>query len=78
MNEPKRIMAELDWTGGLRFLAGKPDGPHIALDGDGVEAPSPVIALLCAAGGCSGADVVSILEKTRLILDSVRLELGRA
>jgi putative redox protein len=76
MNEPKRIIAELDWTGGLRFLAGKPDGPHFELDGDTVQAPSPVIALLCAAGGCSGADVVSILEKKRIVLSRVRIEVG--
>jgi putative redox protein len=76
MTEPKRIMAELDWTGGLRFLGGKPDGPHIELDADGVEAPSPLIALLCAAGGCSGADVASILEKKRIVLDRMRIELG--
>jgi putative redox protein len=76
MTELPRTMAELDWTGGLRFSAGKPGGPRIAFDGDGLESPSPVIGLLCAAGACSGADVVSILEKKRIVLTRCHVELG--
>jgi putative redox protein len=68
--------ATLDWIGGLRFSAGTPDGPHVVLDGNGVEGPSPVTTLLCAAGACSGADVVSILEKKRVILSKCRIEAG--
>jgi putative redox protein len=70
------MIADLAWTGGLRFTAGKHDGPKIQIDGDGVEAPSPVVTLLCAAGACSGADVVSILEKKRVKLTSFRVEVG--
>ena len=32
--------------------------------------------LLCAAGGCSGADVVSILEKKRIVLTRCFIEVG--
>ncbi len=76
MTEPKKVMAELDWTGGLRFSTGKPGGPRVILDGDGVEGPSPVTTLACAAGACSGADVVSILEKKRITLTHFRVEVG--
>jgi putative redox protein len=67
--------ATLEWTGsGLAFEGGAPGGPAIRLDGDGVTAPSPVVALLLAAGACSGADVVSILEKMRAGLRRCRID----
>jgi len=76
MTEPKRVMAELDWIDALRFSAGKPGGPRVVLDGDGVDGPSPVTALVCAAGACSGADVASVLEKKRITLTRFRVEVG--
>ena len=76
MTESRRMIAALDWTGGLRFTAGKVGGPQIAVDGDGVTAPSPVVTLLCAAGACSGADVVSIIEKKRITLTKCHVEVG--
>ena len=76
MTEANLRHAVLDWTGGLRFTAGAPGGPQLYLDGDGKEAPSPVTVLLCAAGACSGADVVSVLEKKRLKLTRFQIEVG--
>lgn len=67
--------AVLRWDGGLRFRGGEVGGPELLLDADGIAAPGPFIALLLAAGACSGADVVSILEKMRIELGEVRLEL---
>lgn len=70
--------ATLDWTDGLSFTGGGVDGPTIVLDGDGKVGPSPMVALLLAVAGCSGADVVSILEKKRVQLHSCRIEaIGR-
>jgi putative redox protein len=69
-------MATLDWSTALQFSAGKPGGPRIELDGDGETGPSPVTTLLCAAGACSGADVVSILEKKRITLTRCHIEVG--
>jgi putative redox protein len=67
--------ATLDWTGKLVFQGGNTQGgPTIVLDGDGEAGPSPVMALLLAAGACAGADVVSILEKKRVELASCRVE----
>ena len=67
--------ATVNWTGGLIFEGGAPDGPAIRIDGEGVAAPSPVVTLLLAAASCSGADIVSILEKSRAGLTSCRIEM---
>jgi len=64
----------LNWTGGLIFEGGVPGEPAIRLDGDGAAGPSPVVTLLLAAASCSGADVVSILEKSRAGLVTCRIE----
>jgi putative redox protein len=66
--------ATITWTGGLIFEGGAPDGPTIRIDGDDVAGPSPVVTLLVAAASCTGADVVSILEKSRAGLARFRIE----
>lgn len=40
-------------------------GPSMRMDSTGQQGPSPVDALLCALGGCTGVDVVDILAKRR-------------
>ncbi len=67
----------LEWTGeGLRFRGGgtEPATPEIQLDGDGAVGPSPMQALLLSAAGCTGADVVVILEKMRVGLDRLSID----
>jgi putative redox protein len=64
------------WVGGLRFEGGAPDGPTISVDGDGVQSPSPVQQLLIAIAACSGADVVSILQKKRVDLQSLTVRVA--
>lgn len=67
--------ATLDWTGKLAFRGGNSvGGPTIVIDGDSEDGPSPVITLLLAAGACAGADVVSILEKMKVELETLRVE----
>lgn len=67
--------ATLNWTQGLVFTGGAPDGPAIVIDADsGVAGPSPVVTLLLAAAACCGADVVLILEKMRAGLTGLRIE----
>lgn len=75
-DDPRNLRhATLDWTEKLAFTGGAPDGPTVTLDGDGGVGPSPVVALLLAAGACAGADVVSILEKMQVKLAACRIEL---
>jgi len=64
------------WLGGLRFEGGALDGPTIPVDGDSVQAPSPMHQLLIAIATCSGADVVSILQKMRVDLDSLSVRVA--
>lgn len=66
----------MSWAGGLRFRGGEPGGPASVLDPDNVEGPSPMIALLEACVGCSGADVVSILEKMQVTLQACDIEVA--
>ena len=72
--ETKR--AVLEWREGLVFQGGEPGGPTAVIDGDNAAAPGPMLTLLLAAGACSGADVVSILEKMRVPARSLRIELS--
>jgi len=74
---PDKRAARLDWTGeGLRFRGGgtDPNTPEIELDGSNEKGPSPMLALLLAAAGCTGADVVVMLEKMRVGLENLSIE----
>ncbi len=67
----------LDWTGeGLRFRGGgvDPHTPSVTLDGSTEEGPTPMDALLLACAGCAGADVVSILKKMKVGLETVSID----
>lgn len=68
--------ASVTWIDGLTFEGGAPDGPRLRIDGDSVNGPSPVVTLLLAAASCSGADVVSILEKSRAGLTHCRIDVS--
>lgn len=61
------------WTDELRFEGAGAGRPAIPLDGDAKTATSPVELLLLAAGACSAADVVVILKKQRVALESVEV-----
>jgi putative redox protein len=71
--ETKR--ATLTWQQGLRFSASGSDSPAIVVDGDNGAGPGPMMTLLLAAGACSGSDVVVILEKMRVKLDELKIEI---
>jgi putative redox protein len=69
------LAATLTWTDDLVFTGGSPGGPTVTVDGDGTRGPSPMVALLLAAAGCTGADVVSILRKMRIDLRVCHIEI---
>jgi putative redox protein len=68
--------ATLIWQDGLRFAGGESGGPAITVDGDNVMGPGPMLTLLFAAAACSGSDVVLILEKMRVRLRELRIEVA--
>ncbi len=72
--ETKRV--EVTWSTGLIFTGGEPGGPQTVVDGDNASAPGPMLTLLLAAASCSGADVVSILEKMRVKLLEFRIDVA--
>ena len=76
---PQQRAVHVEWTGtGLAFRGGgtEPATPAITIDGDGQEGPSPMLTLLLAAAGCSGADVVVILEKMRLPIQGLSIDIS--
>ena len=72
MAETKRV--SLRWEDGLRFAGGAPGGAVAMVDGDNAAAPGPMLTLLLAAGSCSGSDVVLILQKMRVQLRELRID----
>ena len=64
------------WQQGLQFAGSEPGGPAITVDGDNVTGPGPMLTLLLAAAACSGSDVVLILEKMRVNLRELRIEIA--
>lgn len=72
--ETKRIA--LTWERELIFHGGAPDGPEIVIDGDNAAGPGPMMSLLLAAGACTGSDVIVILEKMRVGLRQLRIEVS--
>ncbi|HEY7634105.1 MAG TPA: OsmC family protein [Gemmatimonadales bacterium] len=71
--ETKRV--SVSWEGGLRFRGGEPGNVAILIDGDNSEAPGPMLTLLLAAASCTGSDVVVILEKMRVKLQDLRIDI---
>ena len=74
---PKPLVkhVSLKWSGeGLRFDGGPEGVPPSVVDGGSAAGPSPMDHLLLAFAGCMGADVIDILGKSRVPLES--LEVG--
>jgi putative redox protein len=72
--ETKR--ATLTWQQDLRFVGDAPATPAMIIDGDNVSGPGPMVALLVAAAACSGSDIVLILQKMRVKLRELRIEVA--
>jgi putative redox protein len=68
----KRVRAR--WTGeGTVFRGGPKEDVQITLDGDAEQGPSPMDTLLLGLAACLGADIVSILEKSRVPVESLEV-----
>src|SRR6185295_20213004 len=69
-------VARLRFAGDEAFVAESPSGHAIVTSfaHERVTAPTPMELLLIALGGCTGADVQSILEKKRQRVTSYDIE----
>lgn len=56
------------------FRGGEAGGPSITLDGDGEEGPSSTSALLLSLASCLAMDVRQILEKGRVSVTGLDVE----
>ena len=66
----------LDWDRAMIFRGGAPGGPQTVIDGDNATSPGPMLTLLLAAASCTGSDVVLILEKMRVRLRKLHIEVS--
>lgn len=68
--------ATIHYAGDDYFVGIPPTGHAITLDlnGERSNAPGPLELLLVALGGCTGADVISILKKKRERVTEYRVE----
>jgi len=67
---------QVSWQGGMGFLGRTESGHEVLLDGAQERGPRPMEMLLVALGGCTGMDVVSILQKMREPLEGLELEIS--
>ena len=65
----------LRWSGeGMRFEGGPAGVPASVVDAGGKAGPSPTDHLLLAAAGCMAADVIDILGKSRVPVESFEVQ----
>jgi len=73
MSAPSRVV--LRWAGeGLVFRGGPEGGPEVTLDSGTEAGPSPTQLLLLSLAGCMAVDVRLILEKSRVPVQSLEVE----
>lgn len=67
--------ATIKWVGEQKFLANSPSGHAVPMDSDreSNKAPGAMEMLLLALGACTATDIVIILEKKRLKLQSLEV-----
>jgi putative redox protein len=71
------VQVRLNWTENLQFVAGAEKGPAIVMDSkDGGSGPTPMELLLMGIAGCTGIDIVLILQKKRLELSKFEIRIS--
>jgi len=69
-----------EWVGGMQFKSDNPSGKTVIMDTD-VEGTdvrfglSPKAMMLSSLAGCSGLDIVSVLEKMKVIDYELKMEI---
>ena len=76
-----KMTSKVTWVSGLRFIAGSGSGHGAIMDGSQTSSskevlgPSPMEMVLMGLGGCSGIDVMHILERMRQTVTGCKVEL---
>ncbi len=70
---PHASPIQVEWAGGSRFDAGRPDGPKVRIDADAQTGPGPFDMLLAAIAACAATDVVEIMRKQRTPLAALKV-----
>ena len=70
--------AIVKWVGDEKFLATMPSGKGVQIDAGSTHegGPGPMELLLGALGACTSVDVILILEKKRLKLESLEVSVS--
>lgn len=58
----------------MEYEGGKDGGPPLVMDAHGSSGPGPMDALLLSLAGCMAVDVQTILEKSRVPLTDLTVE----
>ncbi len=74
------MKVDVDWQGDLEFESSLPSGHKITLDaseesGGHNQGPRPMELLLSGLGGCTGIDVVLILNKMKAEIEEFHLDI---
>jgi putative redox protein len=74
------MQAKIKWVGKRGFIGETESGNKIRMDiamekGGGNTGPTPMELVLLALGGCTGLDVISILEKKRAKLEGMEIKI---
>jgi putative redox protein len=69
----KTAAVTMRWLRELQFEGSGQGRPPILVDGDSRTATSPVELLLLAAATCTASDIVIILQKQRITLESLEI-----
>ncbi len=80
MARPTRTVKKMKWTGGLQFEGTSTYGKKIVLDsskesGGSEDGYSPSELVLFGLAGCTGMDVLAILEKQKQKIKSMEIEI---
>ncbi|MBN2227204.1 MAG: OsmC family protein [candidate division Zixibacteria bacterium] len=70
------VTAKMKWTGGIRFEGVSAFGNTIVTDGVSGDGYKPTELMMFALAGCTGVDVVKILEKKRQDITGVEIEVN--
>src|SRR5215813_15240902 len=76
-NSVQERITRLHYTGADQFISESPSGHAVVVDfrHENKSAASPMELVLIALGGCTGADVATILEKKRQRVTSYDIEI---